>query len=63
VPVAFAAILMCIALLLGLLVTLAIILARLIENADLRGHSCSCQHCHCQCVWCNRLFWDDDSWR
>jgi hypothetical protein len=36
----------------------------LIENADLRGHCCSCQHCcHCQCVWCSQLFWDDDNWR
>lgn len=62
VPVGCAAILTCVVLSLGLLISLAIVLARLIENADLRGHSCSCQHCHCRCVWCNQLFWDDDTW-
>jgi hypothetical protein len=64
VPVAFAAILICIVLLLGLLIALTIVLARLIENADLRGHCCSCQHCcHCQCVWCDPMFWEDDTWK
>lgn len=59
VPVALAAILTCVVVWLGLLIVLAIVLARLIENADLRGHCCSCQCCHCQCIWCNQPFWDD----
>jgi hypothetical protein len=62
VPVALAAMFACVVLSLGLLIVLAIVLARLIESADLRGY-CSCQHCHCQCVWCNQLFWDDDTWK
>jgi hypothetical protein len=49
---------------LGMLIGLAIVLARMIENADLRGHCCSYQHCcHCQCVWCNPMFWEDDTWK
>lgn len=63
VQLAFAAMLACVVLWLGLLIVLAVILARLIENADLRGHCCSCQHCHCQCVWCNQLFLDDETWK
>jgi hypothetical protein len=63
VPVASIAILTCFVLGLRLLIVLAIVLARVMENADLRGHCCSCQHCHCQCCWCNPLFWDDDTWK
>jgi hypothetical protein len=64
VQVAAGAMLTSLVLGLGLLIGLAIVLARLIENADLRGHCCSCQHCcHCQCVWCNPMFWEDDTWK
>jgi hypothetical protein len=63
VQVAFVAMLTCLVFWLGLLIVLAIVLARLMENADLRGHCCSCQHGHCQCVWCNQQFWDDDTWK
>jgi hypothetical protein len=65
IQVAFVAVLTCVVLWLGLLIVLALVLARLIGNADLRGHSCSCQHCPChsQCVWCNPMFWDDDMWK
>jgi len=63
VQVAFAATFACVVLWLGLLIALAVVLARLIENADLRGHCCSCQHCHYQCAWCNQMFWDDDTWK
>jgi hypothetical protein len=62
VQVAFVAMLTCVVVWLGLLFVLAIVLARLIGNADLRGHCC-CQHCHCQCLWCNPLFWDNDTWK
>lgn len=60
VQVAFVAMLACLMLWLGLIVVLAIVLARLMENADLRAHSGSCPHCHCQCIWCNQPFWDND---
>lgn len=63
VQAAFVAVLACVVMWLGLLFVLAIVLARLIGNADLRGYCCSCQHCHCQCVWCNQLFWDDETWK
>ena len=63
VPVAFAAVLTCVLLGLGTLTLLAIVLARLIGNADLRGYCSGCQHCHCQCVWCNPMFWDDEKWK
>ena len=63
VQVAFAAMLIFVVVWLGVLIAPAIVLARLIESADLRGHCCSCQCGHCQCVWCNQLFWDDDTWK
>lgn len=64
VQVALVALLTSIVLGLALLIGFAIVLARLIENADLRGYCCGCQHCcHCQCVWCNPQFWEDDTWK
>lgn len=63
VQVAFAATFACVVLWLGVLIALAVVFAPLIENADLRGHCCSCQYCHCQCAWCNQMFWDDDTWK
>ena len=64
VQLAFVALLTSLVLGLGLLIGFAIVLARLIENADLRGYYCGCQHCcHCQCVWCNQMSWDDDIWK
>lgn len=61
VQIASVAILIYVVVWLGVLIALAMGVARLMEHADLRGHCCSCPHCHCQCVWCNQLFWDDDT--
>lgn len=61
--VASVAILICVVLWPGLLIVLALVFARMIEQADLKGHCCSCPHGNCQCVCCNQVFWDDDTWR
>lgn len=53
----------CVLLSVMVLATVTAIIARRIERVDLRRLSCTCSHCPCQCVWCNPLFYDDETWK
>jgi hypothetical protein len=53
----------CVLLSVTVLTTVMAIIARRIDRVDLRQLSCTCSHCPCQCVWCNPLFYDDETWK
>ena len=53
----------CVLLSVTVLATLTAIIARRIERVDLRQLSCTCSHCPCQCICCNPLFYDDETWK
>lgn len=51
----------CVLLSVTVLTTVTAILARRIERVDLSQLSCTCSHCPSQCIWCNPLFYDDET--
>jgi hypothetical protein len=56
-----AAAVICVLLSFTVLATVTAIFARRMEHVDPRQLSCTCSHCPCQCIWCNPLFYDDET--
>jgi hypothetical protein len=63
VHVIYVAAVICVLFSTTLLVTLAAVFARRIEQVDIRVLSCTCFRCAGHCLWCNPLFFDNEDWK